>query len=73
MVSSSGKSKNIVNAANYCKKKKIKVITFSGFSKNNPLKKIGDINFWCNSTSYNKIEMTHHIWLLMIVDYLNIK
>lgn len=73
MISSSGKSKNIINAANFCKNNKIKIITLSGFSKNNPLSKIGDINFWCNSYSYNKVEMTHHIWLLMIVDYLSVK
>jgi D-sedoheptulose 7-phosphate isomerase len=73
LISSSGKSKNIINAANFCKNNKIKIITLSGFSKNNPLSKIGDINFWCNSYSYNKIEMTHHIWLLMIVDYLSVK
>ena len=70
LISSSGKSKNIINAAKICKKKKIFLITFSGFNKNNSLKKIGNINFWVNSKNYNYIEMTHHIWLLSIVDYL---
>ena len=32
--------------------------------------KLGKINFWCDSKSYNKVEMTHHVWLLMIVDYM---
>jgi D-sedoheptulose 7-phosphate isomerase len=68
LISSSGKSKNIINAARYAKKNKIKVITFSGFAKSNPLKKIGHINFWVNSDKYNFIEMVHHIWLLAIVD-----
>ena len=38
LISSSGTSKNMVNAANISKKYKInKVITFTGFNKNNPL------------------------------------
>lgn len=71
LISSSGQSKNIVNAAKFCNKKKINFATFTGFKKNNPLKKISKINFWVNSNSYNIIEMTHHIWLLMLVDYLS--
>ena len=48
----SGKSLNILNAAKYCKKK-IKMITFSEFNKNNKLIKINKfgINFWVNSKS----------------------
>jgi D-sedoheptulose 7-phosphate isomerase len=72
LISSSGQSKNILNAAKYCSKKKIKLITFTGFKKNNPIKKIGNLNFWVNSSKYNIIEMTHHIWILMAVDYLTI-
>ena len=68
LISSSGTSKNIVNAAKYCKKNKINLITLSGFNKNNPLSKLGSINFYINSTNYNFIEMSHHIILLSIVD-----
>ena len=32
--------------------------------------KLGDINFWVDSKGYNIVEMTHHIWLLAIVDYI---
>ena len=71
LISSSGKSKNIINAARYAKKNKIKVITFSGFAKSNPLKKIGHINFWVNSDKYNYIENLHQTILLMIVDLMN--
>lgn len=70
LVSSSGQSLNMINAAKYCNQRKINLVTFSGFSKKNKLRKLGKINFWCDSKSYNKVEMTHHIWLLMIVDYL---
>ena len=69
LISSSGKSKNIVNAAKYCQKKKINLITLSGFNKNNPLSKLGLVNFYINSKNYNFIEMSHHIILLSIVDF----
>ena len=68
LISSSGNSKNIVNAAQYCKQKKINLITLSGFKKNNPLSQSGNINFHVESEEYNFIEMTHHIILLSIVD-----
>ena len=70
LISSSGKSKNIINAAKMTKKMGINLITFSGFSKNNQLKKLGDLNFWTNSKHYNNIENSHQLWLLSIIDYL---
>ena len=69
LISSSGTSKNIVNAGKYCKKKSINSITLSGFKKNNPLSKLGNINFYINSNQYNFIEMSHHIILVYFVDY----
>ena len=67
LISSSGTSKNIVNAASYCKENNIKLITLSGFEVNNPLSKLGNVNFHINSCNYNFIEMSHHIILLSIV------
>ena len=47
------------------------IITFTGgFNDDNPLRKLGDINFFVDSKAYNIVEMTHHIWLLAIVDYI---
>ena len=70
LISSSGTSKNIVNAAKFCKKNSIDLITLSGFKKNNPLSKYGDVNFHINSNQYNFIEMSHHIILVYLVDVL---
>ena len=70
LISSSGKSANIILAADFCKKNKINLITMSGFNKKNELNKYGNINFWVNSKIYNHIEMTHHIILTSICDYL---
>lgn len=68
LISSSGTSNNIVNAAKYCKSNKINLITFSGFNNDNPLSKLGNINFHIDSNKYNYIEMSHHIILLALVD-----
>lgn len=68
LISSSGKSPNIVNAATHAKKMGLYVATFSGFSKENPLCQLGDLNFWVDSNAYNIVEMVHHVWLLAIVD-----
>ena len=51
----------------------VDIVTLSGFSSNNPLKKLGDVNLWVDSNAYNIIEMTHHVWLLAIVDYIIVK
>ena len=68
LISSSGTSKNIVNAAKYCKDNNIDLITLSGFTKDNPLSSLGNVNFHIESTEYNYIEMSHHIILLALVD-----
>jgi len=68
LISSSGTSKNIVNAAQYCKDNNIDLITLSGFTKDNPLSTLGNVNFHIESTEYNYIEMSHHIILLALVD-----
>ena len=69
LISSSGKSQNMIKACESARNKKIsKIITFTGHDKNNPLSKLGDINFWVDSKAYNFVENIHQIWLLTIVD-----
>lgn len=68
LISSSGKSKNVINACNYANKNNIKTITFTGFNTNNDLKKLGKINFWVDSKAYNIVENIHQIWILSLVD-----
>ena len=70
LISSSGKSQNILNAADKAKNMGLSVITLSGFLSDNPLRKLGDLNLWVDSTEYNIVEMTHHVWLVGIIDYL---
>jgi len=68
-ISSSGNSKNILNAVNQARNSEFKsVITFSGMNSDNPLRQSGDLNFWVNSRAYNIIENTHQVWMLSLVD-----
>ena len=69
LISSSGNSMNMVNAAKFCERKKINFVTLTGFSKNNKLSLHGNIRFWVDSKEYNIVEMTLHIILLLLVDY----
>jgi len=72
-ISSSGKSLNIVEAVKVAKEKKTSVISLSGFSSNNPLRKLGDLNFWLDSYDYGLVETGHFFLLHTIVDTCKIK
>ena len=69
-VSSSGKSKNIRNATDCMKEVGGKVITLSGFDKDNPLRAMGSINFWLNSNDYGLVEIGHMFFLHCLADHL---
>lgn len=58
-ISSSGQSENILLGVKAARAKDLKVITLSGFDKNNPLSKLGDINFYVPSSSYGHVEIVH--------------
>ena len=70
LISSSGASANMLEAAKFCAQKKIKLVTFTGKNSLNKLKLIHSkgLNFWSNSYAYNHIELTHLFWLLCAVD-----
>ena len=71
IISSSGESKNMINACKYAKKKKLPLITLTGFKKENSVSKLGLINFWVDSKIYNHVENTHQFLLLTVVDSLS--
>ena len=73
LISSSGKSQNILNAAQFACDNDNSIITFTGFERDNPLKAIGDINFWIDSKAYNIIEFTHMFLLVLICDLIIVK
>ncbi|MGL4599336.1 MAG: SIS domain-containing protein [Bacteroidia bacterium] len=67
-ISSSGASQNILAAANQAKKSGCKVITFSGFATDNPLRKLGDLNFYVGGHSYGFVEIIHNFIIHCILD-----
>ena len=69
-ISSSGKSKNILNAVSAAKASNAKVVTLSGFSAENPLRKTGDVNIWLDSSDYGFVEIGHAFILHNITDRL---
>ncbi|MZI95798.1 SIS domain-containing protein [Vibrio sp. CAIM 722] len=68
LISVSGTSPSVVNAAKYAKNNGMKVVTFTGKKVNNDLKLLGDINFWVNSSAYNIVECIHMSWITTVID-----
>ena len=73
LLSASGKSKNMINAAKFCKKKQINHFSITGFKKQNKLNLHSINKIWINSLSYNYVEMSQLFVLLSIVDFFNKK
>lgn len=58
-VSSSGRSENILKAVQAAELHQCQVVTFSGFRPDNPLRSMGQVNFYSPSESYGFVEMSH--------------
>lgn len=67
-ISSSGNSRNIINAVNVALSKQARVITFTGFKDDNTVRSLGDINVWVPCESYGMVESIHNLVLQQIVD-----
>lgn len=67
-ISSSGKSPNIVKAAEKATSLGCKVVTFSGFGADNPLRQIGNLNFYSPSQHYGFVELAHQTLIHCILD-----
>ncbi len=72
-ISSSGNSINIRNAVEVAKKHQANIITLSGFSCYNALRKMGNINIWLDSYDYGFVEIGHQFLLHNIADRFNPK
>lgn len=67
-ISSSGASQNILNACRKAKDIRMKIITFSGFAKDNPLRSQGDVDLWVDSQAFGYVELIHNLLLHFIND-----
>lgn len=67
-VSSSGASPNILAAVEAARQGGMTVLTMSGFSPDNPLRRLGDLNFHVASQSYGLVETAHSCLAHYITD-----
>lgn len=72
-ISSSGKSENILKGVKAALTKKVRIITLSGFNKNNPLSRLGAYNFHVPSKEYGPVEIIHQYICHFILDTINQK
>lgn len=69
LISTSGRSPSVVNAAHAARRLGMKVVTFTGRDADNPLKMASDLSFYVPSNAYNIVENLHSVWLTATVDY----
>ena len=67
-ISSSGNSMSIVNAIGVARQKNAKVITLSGFRKDNKIRRMGDYNLHVDIEHYGIVESIHNLVLQQAVD-----
>lgn len=67
-ISSSGNSKNIINAIQVAKEKAMEVVTFSGFERTNCISSMGRYNVYVPICHYGIVESIHNLILQQIVD-----
>ncbi len=70
LISVSGRSPSVVNAAKYAHANNLPVVAFTGRDTGSPLAQGALINFHVESHAYNIVECIHAIWLTATIDYL---
>lgn len=58
-LSCSGKSANIIDAARYGHASGMSVVTFTGFEHDNPLRSLGELNFYVPAHQYGFVQLAH--------------
>ncbi len=58
-ISSSGKSPNILAGVATARQRDCEIVTFSGFTETNDLRKAGDVNFYVRAMEYGFVEVAH--------------
>jgi D-sedoheptulose 7-phosphate isomerase len=72
LISSSGNSKNIYNAAQYCQTMGVDFAILTGFNEDNIVrsfcKEAAALEYWVDSNSYGVVECVHQIFLHSIIN-----
>jgi D-sedoheptulose 7-phosphate isomerase len=69
-ISSSGQSRNILNAIAAARGRSFGIFTMSGFKVDNPVRRTGDLNFFIGSSDYGFVEIAHLALCHAILDCL---
>jgi len=69
-ISSSGRSENILNAVKAARVAGCAVVSLSGFTPDNPLRGLGDINFYLASDRYGFVEIGHLTICHAVLDFI---
>ncbi len=64
---------NIRNAAVEMRKLGGKVVTLSGFKRDNPLRSVGDMNMWLDSSDYGMVEIRHQFVLHYLAERIRLQ
>jgi D-sedoheptulose 7-phosphate isomerase len=67
-ISSSGASADILKGVEAAAQRGCTVVTFSGFSDANPLRRMGHLNFYVGAGAYGFVEVSHLALIHMILD-----
>jgi len=67
-ISSSGASPNILRAVEVAREIGCQVITVSGFRADNPLRALGEVNFYVGVCEYGIVEVAHTALIHAVVD-----
>jgi D-sedoheptulose 7-phosphate isomerase len=67
-ISSSGRSKNILNGVRAARERDCTVYTLSGFTPDNPLRSMGHLNFYLDNKEYGFVEVGHLALLHSVLD-----
>jgi D-sedoheptulose 7-phosphate isomerase len=68
-ISSSGNSENITRSAEIARARNCSVVTMSGFSPDNRLRNLGDLNIYVPSGEYGFVELSHMSLCHALVDF----
>jgi D-sedoheptulose 7-phosphate isomerase len=67
-ISSSGRSENILRGVEAARATGAGVITYSGFTADNPLRRLGDVNFYLAADQYGFVEIGHLALIHCLLD-----
>ncbi|TAU73834.1 SIS domain-containing protein [Rhizobium leguminosarum] len=68
-ISSSGRSESITRAVRAARERGCAVMTLSGFAPSNPLRDLGDLNFYVASDQYGYVEIAHLAICHAVLDF----